>query len=108
MSAGELKHGTLALIEEGSPVIAIAPCDGTRDDILSNISEVKARGAFIIGVSDKPDKLFDIYIEIPKVNEYFYPLACIIPLQLFAFHSSIARSLDPDRPRNLAKSVTVT
>ena len=108
MSAGELKHGTLALIEEGTPVIAIAPCDGTRDDILSNISEVKARGAFIIGVSDKPDKLFDIYIEIPKVNEYFYPLACIIPLQLFAFHSSIARSLDPDRPRNLAKSVTVT
>jgi glucosamine--fructose-6-phosphate aminotransferase (isomerizing) len=108
MSAGELKHGTLALVENGTPVIAIAPCDGTRDDILSNVSEVKARGAYIIGVSDKPDKLFDMYIEIPRVNEYFYPLVSIVPLQLFAFHSAIARSLDPDRPRNLAKSVTVT
>ena len=108
MSAGELKHGTLALVEEGTPVIAIAPCDDTHEHILSNISEVKARGAYIIGLSDKPDKLFDIHIEIPRVNEYYYPLACIVPLQLFAFHSSIARSLDPDRPRNLAKSVTVT
>jgi glutamine---fructose-6-phosphate transaminase (isomerizing) len=107
MPAGELKHGTLALVEEGTPVIAIAPCDGTREHILSNIAEVKARGAYVIGVSDYPCSMFDAYIEVPFVDELYYPLVSIIPLQLFAFHSAIARGLDPDRPRNLAKSVTV-
>ena len=108
MPAGELKHGTIAMIEQGTPVIAITPCDDTRADMLINISEVKARGAYIIGISDKPDKLFDFYIEIPKVSELFYPLTGIIPLQLFAYHSALVRNLEPDQPRNLAKSVTVT
>ncbi len=107
MPAGELKHGTLALIEKGTPVIAVAPNDCTRAHILSNISEVKARGAYVIGVSDEPSSMFDAFIEVPSVDEVYFPLVSIIPLQLLAFHSAVVRNLDPDRPRNLAKSVTV-
>jgi len=107
MPAGELKHGTLALIEQGTPVVAICPDDCTRDHILSNVSEVKARGARVIGVSDKNSNLFDTFIEVPRVDEAYYPLVSIVPLQLLAFHSAIVRGLDPDKPRNLAKSVTV-
>jgi len=107
MPAGELKHGTLALIEEGTPVVAICPCDYTFDETLSNIAETKARGAFVIGVSDRNEAMFDEWIKIPEVEEIFYPLVSIMPLQLFAYHSAVARGLDPDRPRNLAKSVTV-
>jgi len=107
MPAGELKHGTLALIEQGTPVVAIATCDVTREHMLANIAEVKARGAFVIGVSDLPNSLFNAFVEVPQVAEVYYPLVSIIPLQLFAFHSAISRGLDPDRPRNLAKSVTV-
>jgi len=107
MPAGELKHGTLALIEKGTPVVAICPADYTYDETLSNIAETKARGAMVLGVSDRPDPAFDEWIRIPEVDEILYPLVTIIPLQLFAYHSAISRGLDPDRPRNLAKSVTV-
>ncbi|HEY41932.1 MAG TPA: glutamine--fructose-6-phosphate transaminase (isomerizing) [Dehalococcoidia bacterium] len=107
MPAGELKHGTLALITEGTPVVAICPGDYTFDETLSNIAETKARGARVIGVSDRQEPAFDEWIEIPEVDEIFYPLVSIIPLQLFAYHSAVARNLDPDKPRNLAKSVTV-
>jgi len=107
MPAGELKHGTLALIEEGTPVVAICPCDYTFDETLSNIAETKARGAFVVGVSDRNEAMFDEWIKIPEVEEIFYPLVSIMPLQLFAYHSAVARGLDPDKPRNLAKSVTV-
>jgi glucosamine--fructose-6-phosphate aminotransferase (isomerizing) len=107
MPAGELKHGTLALIEKETPVIAICPCDYTFDETLSNIAETKARGAFVTGVSDRHEPMFDDWIKIPKVDEIFYPLVSIIPLQLLAYHSAVARGLDPDKPRNLAKSVTV-
>ena len=107
MPAGELKHGTLALIEKGTPVVAICPCDYTFNETLSNIAETKARGAFILGVSDRQEPMFDEWIMVPKVDEIFYPLVTIIPLQLFAYHSAVARALDPDKPRNLAKSVTV-
>jgi glucosamine--fructose-6-phosphate aminotransferase (isomerizing) len=107
MAAGELKHGTLALIEKGTPVIAICPHDYTFTEMLSNVEEARARGAFIIGVSDKRESAFDEWIEIPTVPEVIYPMMCIAPLQLFAYYSALARGLDPDKPRNLAKSVTV-
>lgn len=107
MPAGELKHGTLALIEKGTPVIAICPRDYTYDETLSNVAETKARGAFAIGISDQQGESFDEWIKIPAVEEIFYPLVSIVPLQLLAYHIAVARGLNPDKPRNLAKSVTV-
>jgi glutamine---fructose-6-phosphate transaminase (isomerizing) len=107
LSAGELKHGSLALVEEGTPLVAICPTDYTRIDMNSNIMEAKARGGYIIGVSDSPDPIFDEYIPVSKVDELLYPLITIIPLQELAYYCAIARGLDPDKPRNLAKSVTV-
>jgi glucosamine--fructose-6-phosphate aminotransferase (isomerizing) len=107
MSAGELKHGTLALIEDGTPVIAICPTDYTFEDSMANIMEAKARGAYIIGLSDSKSMIFDEHIRISKTEEIMYPLVTTIPLQIFAYYSALARCLDPDKPRNLAKSVTV-
>ena len=107
MPAGELKHGTLALMEKGTPVLAICPKDYTYNDTLSNAMETKARGAFIIGLSDKNNEIFDKWIKLPKVEEIFYPLVSVVPLQLLAYYAAIARGKNPDRPRNLAKSVTV-
>jgi glucosamine--fructose-6-phosphate aminotransferase (isomerizing) len=107
MSAGELKHGTLALIENGTPVIAICPEDYTYIETISNIIEAKTRGAYIIGVSDKNSEHFNEWIELPKVDEIFYPIVTVIQLQLLAYYSALARGLNPDRPRSLAKSVTV-
>jgi glutamine---fructose-6-phosphate transaminase (isomerizing) len=107
MSAGELKHGTLALIEPGMPVVGICPRDYTFDEMMSNVLETRARGSFVIGVSDKPDAAFDEWVHIPAVEEIFYPLVSVIPLQLLAYYSALARGFDPDKPRNLAKSVTV-
>jgi glutamine---fructose-6-phosphate transaminase (isomerizing) len=107
MPAGELKHGTLALIESGTPVVAICPDDYTFDETISNTMETKARGAYVIGVSDKFHPAFDEWVHIPKVEEIFYPLVSVIPLQLVAYHSALTRGFDPDKPRNLAKSVTV-
>jgi glucosamine--fructose-6-phosphate aminotransferase (isomerizing) len=107
MSAGELKHGTLALIEKGTPVIAICPSDYTFDDSMANIMEAKSRGAYIIGLSDSQSGIFDDCIKISRSEEIMYPLVTTIPLQIFAYYSALARGLDPDKPRNLAKSVTV-
>jgi len=107
MPAGELKHGTLALIEKGTPVVAICPGDYTLSETLANIAETKARGAFVIGVSDQLDSSFDEWIKIPPVEEIFYPLVTVVPLQLLAYYIAVAKGLDPDKPRNLAKSVTV-
>ena len=107
MPAGELKHGTLALIDEGTPVLVICPNDNTYYDTLSNAIETKARGAYIIGLSDVDNEIFDMWIKIPKVDEIFYPLVSIVPLQLLAYYAAIGRDKDPDHPRNLAKSVTV-
>jgi glucosamine--fructose-6-phosphate aminotransferase (isomerizing) len=107
MSAGELKHGTLALIEAGTPVIAICPTDYTFDDSMANIMEAKARGAYVIGLSDSNSMIFDDHIKISKTDEIMYPLVTTIPLQVLAYYSALARGLDPDKPRNLAKSVTV-
>ncbi len=107
MPAGELKHGTLALIEEGTPVIAINPKDYTFFETQSNAMETKARGAFVIGVSDAASPTYDALMKIPKASEIYYPLLCIVPLQLLAYYTAVERGNDPDRPRNLAKSVTV-
>jgi glucosamine--fructose-6-phosphate aminotransferase (isomerizing) len=107
MPAGELKHGTLALIEKGTPVIAICPTDYTFEDSMANVMEAKARGAYIIGLSDSESMIFDERIKISKTEEIMYPLVANIPLQIFAYYSALARGLDPDKPRNLAKSVTV-
>ena len=106
---GELKHGTLSLVTEGTPVIALAPKDETTAKLLGNIKETKARGATIISITNDPNvkKESDYVVEIPDVDHRLYPLALIIPLQLLAYHASVLRGINPDRPRNLAKSVTV-
>jgi glucosamine--fructose-6-phosphate aminotransferase (isomerizing) len=107
MPAGELKHGTLALIEPGTPVVVICPADYTFAETLNNAMEAKSRGAFIIAVSDAENTIYDSWLKIPRVNELLYPMVTVLPLQLLAYYLAIARGYDPDKPRNLAKSVTV-
>ncbi len=107
MPAGELKHGSLALIEKGTPVLLINPHDYTFSDTLSNGMETKARGARLIGISDEPNDAYDEYIPLPKTPELFYPLVTVLPLQLLAYHAALVKGNDVDKPRNLAKSVTV-
>jgi glucosamine--fructose-6-phosphate aminotransferase (isomerizing) len=107
MPAGELKHGTLALIEPGTPVVVICPADYTFLETLSNAMETKSRGAYIIGVSDKESDIYDSWVKLPKVDELLYPMVAVVPLQLLAYYLAINRGCDPDKPRNLAKSVTV-
>ncbi len=110
MPAGELKHGTLALIDEGTPVIAAVPPGESRARMVGNIEEVKARGATVIAVAEEGDEVkehVDEFIPIPPTEELFSPLLYIIPLQLLAYHTTVERGQDPDRPRSLAKSVTV-
>lgn len=104
---GELKHGPLALMDSSVYVIIINPDDFTYTDTLTSAREIKARGAKIIGISDKPSDVYDHWIQIPKIDEVFYPLIEIIPIQLLAYYSAIEKKTDPDYPRNLAKSVTV-
>jgi len=105
---GELKHGPLALMDESSYVIAINPEDNTYQNNLSNIQEVKARGAKIIGISNKNHDLYDHWIKIPSVeSDILYPIIETIPFQLLAYHMSLEKGEDPDYPRNLAKCVTV-
>ncbi|RLG13689.1 MAG: hypothetical protein DRN66_03720 [Candidatus Nanohalarchaeota archaeon] len=107
MPAGELKHGTIALIEDKTPVVAINPDDHTYAETLSNAEETKARGAVIIGISDNESEVYDYHIKIEKVSKIFYPIACVIPEQLLAYFLAVERGKNPDKPRNLAKSVTV-
>jgi glucosamine--fructose-6-phosphate aminotransferase (isomerizing) len=107
IAAGELKHGPLALIDKNTIVIVINPSDSTFDDTISNAHEIKARGAFVIGISDKENDLYDHFIKIPKVKEALFPLIEVIPLQILAYYLALKKNVDPDYPRNLAKSVTV-
>jgi glutamine---fructose-6-phosphate transaminase (isomerizing) len=104
---GELKHGPLALMDSSVYVIIINPNDYTYADTLTSAREIKARGAKIIGISDKPSDVYDHWIEIPAIDDAFYPLIEIIPVQLLAYYSAVEKNTDPDYPRNLAKSVTV-
>lgn len=107
LPGGELKHGPLALMDSNVYVIIINPNDSTYIDTLSSAHEIKARGAKIIGISDKPSDVYDYWIEIPSSNEALYPLIEIIPVQLLAYYAALEKDTDPDYPRNLAKSVTV-
>ncbi|MCD6373175.1 MAG: glutamine--fructose-6-phosphate transaminase (isomerizing) [Thermococcus sp.] len=109
LSAGELKHGPLALLEEGVPVVAVAPSGKTLDKLIGNIEEAKARGALTIalGSSEALKRVADTLIEMPPVDELLSPMPYIVPLQLLAYHLAVLRGNDPDKPRNLAKSVTV-
>ena len=104
---GELKHGPLALMDSNVYVVIINPDDATYEDTLTSAREIKARGAKIIGISDKKSDVYDHWIEIPKIDESMYPIIEIIPIQLLSYYSALEKDTDPDYPRNLAKSVTV-
>lgn len=104
---GELKHGPLALMDSNVYVIIINPNDSTYTDTLTSASEIKARGAKIIGISDKKSDVYDHWIEIPNIKEAMFPMIEIIPIQLLAYYAAVEKDTDPDYPRNLAKSVTV-
>ena len=88
-------------------VIIINPEDSTYQDTLNSANEIKARGAKIIGISNKKNSAYDYWIEIPEMEEVSYPLIEIIPIQLLAYYAALEKDTDPDYPRNLAKSVTV-
>ena len=110
--AGESKHGPISVIEEGVPVVFVCPRGDSRKDIVGSIMEMKARGAQIISICEEGDKniieLSDDVIEMPTgIPELLSPIPYIVPLQLFAYHLAVKKDLDPDMPRNLAKSVTV-
>ena len=108
--AGEMKHGPIALLEEGSPVIVIAPNDSLKDKTVSSIQECRARGAKIILIHEEGDSIAeesDISIPVPSTDPMFSPMLTVLPLQLIAYYTALALDKDVDRPRNLAKSVTV-
>ncbi|WP_316504638.1 glutamine--fructose-6-phosphate transaminase (isomerizing) [Nitrosopumilus sp.] len=109
VATGELKHGPLALMDESTYVIVINPKDNasTYADNLSNASEIKSRGAKIIGISNEPDQIYDHWIPLPEAPKLFYPIIETVPFQLMAYYLSIEKGNDPDYPRNLAKCVTV-
>lgn len=110
-AAGELKHGPIALIENGTPVIAVSTQSKMAEKMVSNIQEVKARGAYVIGIGCEGDNLLasvcDKVIFIPRVDDLLTPLLSVVPGQLIAYHTTCMKGLDVDKPRNLAKSVTV-
>lgn len=110
-AGGELKHGPIALIEEGTKVIALLTQEQLRDKMVSNVVEVKARGAYVIGVAYEGDKLdpsvFDKVIYIPRISNRVAPIVAAVALQLLAYYTAKEKGYDIDKPRNLAKSVTV-
>lgn len=105
-AGGELKHGPIALIHEGVPCIALIGNDEFKTDIINNCIEIKARGAKIIGVGPEYHDVFDHWIKVPD-SSFAQPIVNIIPVQILAYYLALARGKDPDKPRNLAKSVTV-
>ncbi|WP_144731703.1 glutamine--fructose-6-phosphate transaminase (isomerizing) [Candidatus Nitrosocosmicus arcticus] len=107
IAAGELKHGPLALIDKESVVVVLNPTDETYQDVISSSNEIKSRGAYIIGISNKKDDVYDRFVELPDVDSYLYPILEIVPLQLMSYYLALEKQVDPDYPRNLAKSVTV-
>jgi glucosamine--fructose-6-phosphate aminotransferase (isomerizing) len=108
-AGGELKHGPIALIDKGTPVVAIMPCEHSvlAEKMASNIQEVKARGAVVIAISEFDFVGADHLIRIPKVDLLLQPVLSVVPLQVIAYEMAVARGNDVDQPRNLAKSVTV-
>lgn len=110
-AAGELKHGTISLVEEGVPVIGVATQSGILEKMVSNIEEVKSRGAFTIIITkegtDFSEKITDEIIKVPALEDVLMPMVAIVPLQLLAYYTAVLKGLNVDKPRNLAKSVTV-
>lgn len=110
-AAGELKHGTIALIEKGTPVIAIATQEKLFEKMVSNMEEVRARGAYVVAIAQSHnkdvEKSADKIIYIPNSDDILSPILAVVPMQLLAYHVSVLRGCDVDKPRNLAKSVTV-
>ena len=110
-AAGELKHGTISLIEDGTPVIGILTQGGLYEKTVSNMAECKARGAYLCGVTTygnyETEETADFVTYVPKADEHFIGSLAVIPLQLLGYYLSVSRGLDVDKPRNLAKSVTV-
>lgn len=110
LAAGELKHGTIALIEEGTPVVVVASQENIMEKTISNVKEIISRGANIFSISKKDEHLKEISnfnFELPKTIDPLYPVLSVIPQQILAYYVSCAKGLDVDKPRNLAKSVTV-
>jgi len=106
-AGGELKHGVIALIEKGTPCIIHLSKGEEEENTLINAMELKSRGAYIIGIGNKKQKDFDFFIEVPEVEEFLSPLVNIIPILLLSYYIALEKGIDPDKPRNLAKSVTV-
>lgn len=109
-AAGELKHGTISLIEDNTLVIGIVTQENIAEKTISNLVEVKSRGAYVITVTNEDidtSKVANNIVVIPKTNSYFYPSLTVIPLQLIGYYITVSKGLDVDKPRNLAKSVTV-
>jgi glucosamine--fructose-6-phosphate aminotransferase (isomerizing) len=105
-SGGELKHGVIALIEPGTPVFCLVAEDEEKADMLNAAAEIKARGAHVIGVAASLNPIFDEWISVPA-NPQFAAISSILPAQLLTYYLALEKGLDPDKPRNLAKSVTV-
>jgi glucosamine--fructose-6-phosphate aminotransferase (isomerizing) len=109
--AGEMKHGPIALIDKNMPVVAIALDDGTRDKMLSNIEQVRARDGIVIGIVTEGDAELgakcEQVLELPRTTPLLYPLLSAVPMQLLSYHIAVRRGCDVDQPRNLAKTVTV-
>ena len=106
VAGGELKHGPIALVAKGTPCIVFAPNDETHGAIISNAMEIKARGGYMIGIGPKSDPVFDRWIEVKDVGEAS-SIPQVIPMQIIAYLLAVIKGFDPDKPRNLAKSVTV-
>lgn len=110
-AAGEMKHGAIALISEKVPTIALATSGPLYEKMLSNINEIKARGGQVIAVATEGDRIIstiaDDTLFIPEASEFILPVVAVLPMQLLAYHTAVRLGLDPDKPRNLAKSVTV-
>ena len=110
-AAGELKHGTISLIEDGTLVISVLTQSGLFEKTISNMVEVKSRGAYLMGLTSyghyQVEDTAEFTVYIPKTDEHFAASLAVIPLQLMGYYISVARGLDVDKPRNLAKSVTV-
>jgi len=109
--AAEMKHGPIALVDDKTPSVFIIPRGFVYEKVMANLEEIKARGGPIIAIVDQGDEhvaaLADDVIRVPQVEDFLQPLVTIIPLQLLAYHIAVLRGCDVDKPRNLAKSVTV-
>ena len=111
MPAGELKHGSIALIEENLPVVTLITQSELVEKSISNIKEVKARGAYTIVITDEVagmiDEVADATVRIPSISDLYAPILAVLPQQILAYKVSVLLGNDVDKPRNLAKSVTV-